>query len=190
MLMMIRQPGASAPRQRPRPQVRPGFTLIETIAAMSVLALLGSLASMLVMTSVGGFTQSAIAAQLHTEASIALDRIDQAVRDIPRSGSAPGAPDIASITASSITWQTNSSLSLSGSNLMLTLSGGTPRVLLSDVTSFSVQAYDETNTAMAATLTGSACEPVRRVRFAVALQRSGVTHTLRTKVFLRGTTTS
>ena len=112
------------------------------------------------------------------------------MRDVPRHPTVAGAADIVSITASSITWQTNSSLSLSGANLMLSESGGSPRVLLSDVTSFTVQAYDESNSALATSLSGSACHPVRRLRFTLTLQRTGVTHTLRSKVFLRGTMTS
>jgi prepilin-type N-terminal cleavage/methylation domain-containing protein len=169
---------------------RGGFTLIETIATITVLAVLGSMASMLVMTSVNGFTGASTAAQLHTEASIALDRIDRAMRDIPNHPTVAGAADIASITASSITWQTNYSLSLSGGQLMLVENGGTSRVLLSDVASFSVQAYDESNTALASSLSGSACEPVQRVRFTVTLERNGVSHTLRSKVYLRGVMTS
>jgi prepilin-type N-terminal cleavage/methylation domain-containing protein len=167
---------------------RAGFTLIEAIATMTILAALGSVASMLVMTSVDGFTRAATSAQLHSEMSVALDRIDRELRNITVDSSAPGiAPDISAITASSITWHTDYSLSLSGGNIMFVENGGTARVLLSDVTTFSVQAYDESNAALAASLSGSACEPVRRLRITITLQRSGVTQTLRTRIFLRCT---
>ncbi len=188
MLRFIRHSPGSY-RRSPR-RAGAGFTLIETIATITILAVLGSTASMLVMTSVNGFTQAATAAQLHSEASIAFDRIDRAMRGIPGSASVPGAPDISSITATSITWQTNYSLSLSGTQLMLVENGGTSRVLISDVTTFSVQAYDESNTALAASLSGSACDVVQRLRFTVIMQRNGVSQTLRSKVFLRGTSTS
>lgn len=169
-----------------RQLLRRGFTLIEVIVTISILGALGSVGSMLVMTSVGGFTASATGAQLHAEASISLDRIDRELRNIPRNDAAINpSPDISNVTANSITWQTDWSLVLSGTNLMFTEDGGTAHVLLSNVEEFSVVAFDESNAAMSNTLSGAACENIRRLRVTIGLRRSGILQTLRTKVFLR-----
>ena len=58
---------------------------------------------------------------------------------------------------------------------------------MDDVSAFSVQTYDEDNAALGATLTGAACDPIRRIELDLTLQRSGVTTSLRTKLFVRST---
>ena len=63
--------------------------------------------------------------------------------------------------------------------------GAAAQVLLQDVASFSVQAFDESNNALPATLSGSGCDAIRRLQITITLQRHGVSHTLRTKLFLR-----
>ena len=72
-------------------------------------------------------------------------------------------------------------------NVMLVEDGGAAAVLLSDVSSLAVQTYDESNAALAASLSGAACDDIRRVAVAITIERSGVTETLRTKLFLRCT---
>ncbi len=161
---------------------RVGFTLVEAVATIAIIAALGSVSSTLVLTAIDGYTRSATAAQLHSEASIALDRIDRLLRNIAADG---GSPEISSVTATSITWETNSTLSLSNGNIVFIDEGGPQRVLLGDVASFQIRAFDESNSAMAVTLNGAACEDIRRIAVAVTLERSGVTQSLRTKVFLR-----
>lgn len=167
----------------PRRPVRRAFTLVELIATMAILAALGSVISVIVSTSVNGYTRASTNAQLHSELSIALDRIDQMLRFIPPS--AAGDPDISSVTATSITWSTNWALTLSGTQLLLSEAGGPSSILLKDVSAFSVTAYDQSNTALAASLSGGACDSIRRIRVSITLTRSGVSETLRTKVFIR-----
>jgi prepilin-type N-terminal cleavage/methylation domain-containing protein len=169
-----------------RPTARPirrAFTLVELIATMTILAALGSVVSIVIATSVDGYTRAATTAQLNSEISIALDRIDQLLRFIPQSGS--GGPDISSLTATSITWSGDWSLTLSGTQLLLTEDGGTPSVLLQDVSSLSVTARDQSNAALAASLSGSACDSIHRVRISITLTRSGVSETLRSRIFIR-----
>jgi len=60
-------------------------------------------------------------------------------------------------------------------------------VLIGDVTAFTVQTYNESNTALSATLSGAACDPIRRIMVTITTQRAGVTQTLRTKLFVRST---
>lgn len=172
--------------------VRRGFTVIEAIATIVVLAVLGSITSLLILNAVDGYSDTATSAQLHGEASIALDRAVRELRRIELDSGASGiAPNIDTVTATSITWSDSGadsySLSLSGADLMLAVDGGAAAVLLADATAFSVATYDESNTALAASLTGVACDPIRRVALEVTLQRHGVSETLRTKLFIRST---
>ncbi len=165
-----------------------GFTLIELIATIVVLAVLGSITSLLILNAVDGYSEAATSAQLHGEASIALDRAVRELRKIELDSAATGvAPNISSVTPTSIAWEPSSSLSLSGAQLMFVDNGATAAVLLDDVSALSMTTYDESNTALAASLTGVACDPIRRVALEVTLQRHGVSETLRTKLFIRST---
>ena len=160
-----------------------GFTLIEAIAAIVVLAIVSSASTSIVWAAVHSFEKGAETARLQSEASIAMERMIRDLRAVPLN--ADGAPDISSVTAGSITWNNGTrSLALSGSDLVLTVSGA-ERVLLSNVTAFGVQAYDEANNAMASSLSGSACDPVRRLSLQVDVARGEASSTVRTKVFLR-----
>ncbi len=168
--------------------LRQGFTLIELISTIVILGVIGTAASGIIFTATDGYVQAATRAQLHSELSIALDRCIRELRGIQLDGDTSGiAPDIDSVAATSIVWDDDSSLALSGSNLMLTIAGGGAAVLLADVTAFSVQMYDEDNAALGATLSGAACDNIRRVSLEATIERSGVSDTLRTKVFLRST---
>lgn len=172
----------------PRRRARRAFTLIEAIATITVLAALGSMASMIIMASVNSYTQAATAAQLHTELSNAMDVIDRELRSIELNDTADAvAPTISAVTPTSIAWNGNSSLSLSSGRVNIARNGGASRELQADVTAFSVRAYNQSNAAMATTLSGGACEPIRRLAVSITVARNGVTQTLRTKVFLRCT---
>ena len=168
--------------------MRRGFTLIEAIATIVVLAIIGSIASLLILNAVDGYTDAATTAQLHIEASTTMDRIVRELRKIPLdSGAAGVAPDINDITTDSITWGANGEISLSGSKLQITTTGPPLRDILDGVTAFSVQTYDEDNAALAATLTGAACDPIRRIELDLTLQRNDQSASLRTKLFVRST---
>jgi len=174
-----------APRRR-----RPlrAFTLIEAVATIVVLAVLGSLASTIIVEATDGYFSGQVHAQLHTEASIGMDRIVRELRNIPLDEDAPDiAPDIDAVTNTSITWQTNNSLSLNGTDLELVNDGAASRVLLSNVSAFSIQTYDESNNALNQPLQATQCDPIRRVQISVTLTRHGESETLRAKIFLRST---
>lgn len=169
---------------RERGQPRRGFTLVELIAAITVLAAMGSVVSVVLTSAIDGYTRASTSAQLHTELSIAIDRIDQFLRFIPYNG--VSGPDVVSVTGSSITWQTDWSLELVGDELRLVEDGGPSRVLLEDVTDFSVQAFDQSNAGLAANIAGSGCDAIQRLQITVTQDRNGVSETLRTRVFIRG----
>jgi type II secretory pathway pseudopilin PulG len=164
------------------------FTLVEAVASIAVLAVIGSVSSSLILNSVDGYADAAASAQLHSEASAALERIERELRSIELDAAAAGiAPNIDSVTASSIAWHGDSSLSLSGTNLMLAADGGAAAVLASDVAAFTIQTFDESNNALAASLAGTACDPIRRIRIELTLSRHGVSEFLRTRFHLRAT---
>ena len=171
------------PRRRPS---RRAFTLVELIATMTILAALGSVVSVVIASSTDGYTRASTTAQLHSELSVALDRIDQMLRYIPNIG---GSPDITSLSGTSITWETDWSLNLNGAQLLLVKNGGTASVLLDDVSALSIQAYDESNAPLGASLSGTACGAIRRIAINITLTRNGVTEALRTRVFLRAMAT-
>lgn len=171
-----------------QPVHRRGFTLIELISTIAVLAALATVSSGIIFAATDGYLQASTSSQLHTELSIALDRAVRELRNVPLDGDAGDvAPDIDSMTADSIAWSDDNSLALSGSDLLLAIDGGAAAVLLSDVTSFAVRAYDEDNNALAQALTAGECDDIRRVSITITIERYGISQTLRSKVFLRST---
>lgn len=161
-----------------------GFTLVEMIATITVLSVIGTVASGIILHAADGYLDASTTAQLHSELSVAMDRAVRELRKIPL---ASGVPAIDAVTATSITWSTDYSLALSGNDLNLTLDGGAAAVLLSDVTALTIQTYDEDNAALAASLAGAACDPIRRIELNLTVERYGVSDSLRTRIFVRST---
>ena len=171
---------------------RRGFTLIESVATVSMLAVLGSIVSFLILNSVDGYTDAATTAQVHAELSIAMDRAMREIRKIPLDAGAGGiAPDITSMSSTALQWEDTDGDSYqilkSGSVLQIEVDGGGLSTLLTDVTAFTVKIFDEDDGDLGSSCSADTCDPVRRVELEVTLQRNGVTESLRTKVFLRST---
>ena len=175
---------------------RGGFTLIEAIATITVLAVLGSMASFLIVNSVDGYVSASISSQIHAELAIALDRLTREIRKIDNDETAgPTAPDIDSVTQAgtedAMTWTDSDgdaySLSKTGSNLMLAVDGGATAVLLSDVTAFAISVYNQDNAAIVGDISGTDCDLIRRVMLDVTVSRHNVSESLRSKVFIRST---
>jgi prepilin-type N-terminal cleavage/methylation domain-containing protein len=177
------------PRAMPRRgMLRRGFTLIEAVVTMTVLGAIGAVAASIIVNTAGGYSAAVTRAEVASDGAAALDRIWRELIDIPiKIGYGSVAPDISTFTATSVTWSTNSSLTLSGTNLMLTEAGGTARCVLAGVTSLTLQAYDESNTALGASLSGSGCDAIRRISIQFTVTGSGRTESFRTKLFLRAT---
>jgi prepilin-type N-terminal cleavage/methylation domain-containing protein len=172
--------------------VRRGFTLIESIATIAVLATLGSIASFLILDAVDDYSETASTAQLHAELSIAMDRLLREVRHIELDGGASGiAPNIVGVGDTYLAWQDsdsdNYSFTLSAGEIFLQIDGVAGAVLLTDVSGVTVKAFDEDNTELVLPLAGAACDDVRRISVEISLLRNGVTQSLRSKVFIRST---
>ncbi|MFN7020376.1 MAG: type II secretion system protein [Phycisphaerales bacterium] len=167
-------------------QPRRGFTLIEAITTMTIVTVIGVISSPIIMAAAESYAAATTRAELASACSTALERIVTELREIPaRPGVSPARPHIDEVTPGSITWEGVKSLRLAGSTLLLTVDGANGRVLLEDVESFSVRAFDGENNAMGTVLSGRACDGVRRVQVVVTVSRSGVSETLRTAVFVR-----
>lgn len=179
-----------------RCRVRSGFTLIESIATIVMLAILGSIASFLVVDAVDGYVSASGSAQLHAEASLAMDRMMRELRKIELDPALDPtvAPHIDAVTANSINWWEEGvgahSLSWSataGDPLMLAIDGAAAIILIDDITGFTVSTFDAANLALPAVPTEPERETIRRIAVAVTIQRSGITQSVQTKVFIRST---
>ena len=181
---------------RSKRNLRRGFTLIESMATIVVLATISSIASLLLLEAIENFTKAANGAQLHAELSTAWDRATRQLHKIPLDTGASGiAPDIDSVTqvgsADAIAWRDSDgdaySLSKSGSDIELAVNGGAANVLISDVTTFDVSIFEEDNDAIVGDVSDTACDDIRRITLDATVSRNGITTSLRAKLFLRAT---
>jgi len=169
-----------------------GFTLIEVLAAITVIATIASVSSMIMFNSIDSYTASSISAGLNKDMTIALEQVVRHLRKIELDSSATEtAPNINNVTTTSIDWSDSGldayNLSLSGSNLMLSINGGGSNLLLTDVSGMTIQTYDQSNNPLPASLSGSACDQIRRIAVDITLTRGGESQSLGMKVFLRST---
>lgn len=161
------------------------FTLTEAVAAMTVLAVVSVAASRIIFAAADNYAGSAVRSDLSASLSAALERIALELREIPSRDAAPGTPWIDSVSPASIAWGGHGSLARGGTQLMLTTEGGQARTLLDDVEAFSIACFDADNQPLASSLSGSACDAVRRIEVTITLSRAGASETLRTRVFPR-----
>lgn len=174
---------------RTQHRVRRGFTLVEVVVSLVVIAVISTVSSGLIL-SVSRFSIDAhYRALLHEQASLALTRMSTELRAVQVLTVSPSITlDISAVTASSITWNGGAnSLSLSGSTIMLVENGAAAVPLLDGVSAFSVKCYDESNAALAATLNSTTSASVRRIALSISVTGNGLTETLSTRVFLRNT---
>src|SRR5687768_219864 len=117
--MQSRQSGRTACR---------AFTLVEVLATITIIAAVGSVASVTLVSALDGYIDAATQSQLHSELSIAVDRMDRELRKIARDPIVAGAPNIASVGPTSITWNADYRLSLSAGLLLFEEDGSAPAV--------------------------------------------------------------
>jgi len=169
-----------------------GFTLVELIASMVVLAIVGGVSSSILLHSADGYLAASTTSQLHHELSVAMDRLARELRRIDRDPAAATiAPHIDAVTATSMAWRDADgdalSLDLMGDVLWFAAAGGPPRVLLRDVAAFAIRTYDEDSGLLPSSLSADACDAIRRVEVSITLARSGGSEMLTARVFIRST---
>lgn len=175
----------TTPNRRPRHVSRRAFNLVEVIATIVIIGMLGAISAGVLRTAVDGYADAATRAELVNAASATLERMVTTLRDVPlRAAVTPAEPAITTITTDSITMHNGDGLARVGAELQLIIAG-VASSLTGDVSDFQIRAFDQDNAAMALSLSGDACDPVRRLELTLTLSRNGVSETLRTRVFLR-----
>ncbi|MBL1216077.1 MAG: prepilin-type N-terminal cleavage/methylation domain-containing protein [Planctomycetes bacterium] len=166
-----------------------GFTLVETIAVITVLAVIGSMVSMLLLTSSTGYHDASVQGQLHVETSSALDRVVREFRQIEAVDDGQGSlmPDITSAAENAIAWSTDSSLSVNGDQQLILRLGGTDSVLATDVTALALDYLDGTASSLLSggQVPNGSLPDIRRLSISLTVTRSGLSDTLHTRLFLR-----
>lgn len=169
-----------------RPRPLGGFTLVEAVAAITIIATLGVLTSGLVLRATEGYRRGATQAGLHASASSALEPVFRAVSAVR--ARSPGAPDLVSLTGTTLAWNGDSgvgSLSLSGDGLLLSADGEPATVLAANATALAIRGFDENGNDLGAPLSGASLDAVRLVEITLTCAEGGFTETLRTRVFIR-----
>lgn len=166
-----------------------GFTLVELIATMTVLSVIGLAASGLIVTATDSYVEASTAARLHGEASVAMDRIVRELRAIPnRAEEEANGPDLDAVRSDRISWGDGSSIRLDEQRrLVLTIDGGDANVLLENVATFEVEAFDAEGAALAATLNWPATASVQRIGIMIETSDKGVQDRIRSLAFIRST---
>lgn len=165
---------------------RRGFTLVEALTAIVIVATLLVIASNVIFAGVDAYAATSTRARLAAEMSSAMERASAALRDIPMdTGQTTAKPLIQAVTANSITWSTTSSLAISSGSLVLTTATDGAATLQTNTTDFSIVAHDQNGAVLALPLSGTACHAIQRLEISLTCTRTGVTQTLRTRVFLR-----
>lgn len=160
---------------------RVGFTLVEAIATIVVLGVLGSIAASILFTVSEGYLKASATAQMHNEASSAMERMVRELRNIP---STSAGVSIDAVQASSITWSGTSGFSRSGSQLRFSHAGAN-YVLANNCTAFQIQTFDHNGNALPAAMNAAQAEHVRRIVLTITLEQNGLSHTVRSGVYVR-----
>lgn len=168
---------------------RTAFTLIETIASIVVIGILGSVTGFIIINHTEAYADAATQAQLHVEGSVTLDRLVREFRSVEQDPASTSlAPYITLATTTAMDWNNANELSLSGTNLVLSIDSGVNNDILgTDVSALALDYFDEDNNSL---LTGTSVASgdlpdIRRISVTITLTRSGVSETLRARVFLR-----
>ncbi|MFG0283450.1 MAG: type II secretion system protein [Phycisphaerales bacterium JB039] len=163
---------------------RRGFTLVEAIVTITVLGILGSVASLTLAEAVAQYADSATAGRLYQEANDTMERIAAEIRQIPPAGQ--GGPAITRLEPDRLQAQGGWSLQLIGAGLRLH-DQGPPGVIQTDVSDFRLTAFDEAGDQLPASVSGPQTSDIRRIGVSLTLSRDGIEASLATTVFIRST---
>lgn len=175
-------------RRHPPARSRSAFTLVEAIATIAIVATLSVLSSRLILEGASRFSDATIRVDLHNQASGALDRIVQDLRSMQKDSGTTVLPSISTgFTATSVTFNdsagTATTISYNSSTSVVSITqSGVTSTLLSNCSAFSFTYADKDNATVSP---GGSRDDIRRITISLTVTRSGVTETLRTKVYIR-----
>ncbi len=158
-----------------------GFTLVETIAVILVLGVLAGVTAPLMVGAAGSYADARDGRRAVEDASFALDRIVRILREAPSDATA-GEPGFASADADGFELADGTEVSLSGTDLMLSIAGGAAAPLCRDVAVFELT-YRGADGAVLDF--GGGDVPGDAARVEIRIAASG--QEMRTAVFLRAT---
>ena len=177
---------ASAYR-RARP--RRAFTLIEVITTMVIIALISGAASRILFQAFAALNDASTRCDMHDQLASAMERITSELHTIAiKPASSPASPDITACTATSLSFNNPTAartIALSGSTLLISGSAKANSIIASNVSAFTVQTYDGNNAALPASPSAAQIATIRRVQITITAASSGITETVRTKVYVR-----
>lgn len=167
-----------------------GFTLVEAIATIVVLSIIGLVGARITAEASARYTNAVVRARLHNAASAAMDRITSELRDIqPTSATGAVGPDINSaFSATAITFNSTAggsrTITFNSGAGTITLSGSaaSSQILAQDCSAFTLTYSGSTDSAIAP---GGNQALIRRIAVSLTLSSGGITETLRSKVFIR-----
>ncbi|CAN5838828.1 hypothetical protein BH11PLA1_BH11PLA1_18860 [soil metagenome] len=163
---------------------RGGFTLIEMLCTICILATIAMVTSGLIFQASAAFVAAGTGAQLSGELSGAMERVAREVRMIPaKSGTSGVVADLNGIGSISILYGLGA-VAMKGDALTITEGAGTQCTILENA-SIAFEALDNQGAVIAEPVTGPKLEQVQRVRITLSATRGSETQTLRTVVFIR-----
>lgn len=177
---------------------RRAFTLVELVAVMVVVAVIGTVGAFTMQRAAAATSQVATRGTLYAEGSAAMDRIIRKLQSAPaRAATSPAVPSFATFSATSITWDDLSAITYDANAQTLVFrdvaagdsTSATP-VLIGNVSDFSAAPFDQSNanifTALGvSSLNSTQGATVRRISIQFTITRDGQSVTLRSRAFVR-----
>lgn len=162
-----------------------GFTLVEMIAAIVVISIVGLVGSRLVLVASNAMEGTARRAELINSLNLVMERAMTELSSMDNDRSVPSSPDMWDVHAQGITFRVDDEirrLHLDGTTVFLETNIGT-KVLANDITTFTLTFYDRDNAVIATP--SAAISSIRSIQLTITATRASISETLRSRVFIR-----
>ncbi len=173
-------------------QRRFGFSLVEVLAVIVILGLIGGVSSSLILTNVAVFTESSIRIQVHGEASMTLDRIVREMREInPDPNAGPPQPYITHARTDSLHWNGSCRLEYMDGAILLCTDAMNSDLLCQDVSEFALDYLDNSNRSLlvSGAVPQGDLSRIQRIAIRLSVCRQGMTESLTSRAFIRAAMT-